>query len=71
MNDKIAKPVTLMKEEFTNELVNIINSSALPMFLIEYILKDILSEVHIASAKQLQEDEKKYSQQLAEQTDPS
>lgn len=64
MNEKVVKPATLVKEELTKELVDKINSSQLPMFIIEYIIRDILNEVRIAASKQLQEDSKKYEQQL-------
>lgn len=69
MNDKVVKPVTIIKEEFTNELISTINKCPLPMFLIEYVLKDILNEVHINVTRQLQEDGKKYEQALEQQED--
>ena len=67
MNDEVIKPITLVKKEFTSEIVKTINSSALPMFLIEYILKDILNEIHINVTQQLQEDERKYEQEVKRQ----
>lgn len=55
------KPITIIKEEFTNGIINTINSSQLPLFIVEYVLKDILNEVHIAVIKQLQEDKESYN----------
>lgn len=64
MNDKVVKPITVVKDEFISELVSLINSSQLPLFVVEYIIKDILSEVHATAVKQGQEDSIKYSKQL-------
>lgn len=67
----IAKPITIAREEFANNLVNTINTSRLPLFVVEYILKDVLGEVHRVSMKQLQEDKTKYEAEIkaVQQTD--
>lgn len=66
MNDTILKPVTLAKEDFTENLLKLTNDSHLPLFIIEYILKDFLSEIHIASRQQLETDKAEYQKQLDE-----
>lgn len=67
MNENIIKPITLVKDEFSKQLVDAINSSKLPMFVVEYVLKDILNEVHVVATKQAQTDMINYTAQLKEQ----
>ena len=42
----INKTILLRREEFTNNIIRLINDSELPVFIVEYILNDILTEVH-------------------------
>lgn len=63
--DKIVKPMTICREEFIENLVQMCNTSALPFFVIEDVLKDFIKEIHTASTKQLEADKKKYSDSLA------
>ncbi len=65
MATKIQKPITLLKQEFAEELIKYINDSSLPPFLIEYILRDIINKVHLASVQQLELDTKKYQEQIS------
>lgn len=60
------KPITIIKQEFTERLVKYINESSLPPFVIEYILKDIINEVHLASVQQLKFDTERYQKQISE-----
>ncbi len=60
------KPITIIKQEFTEGLVKYINESSLPPFVIEYILKDIINEVHLASVQQLKFDTERYQKQISE-----
>lgn len=60
----IPKPLTLVKEDFTNSLVDLCNNSGLPFFIIENVLKDFIQEVHIASQKQLEADKAQYNKAL-------
>lgn len=53
------KPSSLVKEETEKAIVEIINTSPLPPFVLELILKCILAEVHDVAVKQL-ESEKQY-----------
>lgn len=68
MNETIIKPMSVMRQEFTEQLVNDINSCKLPLFVIEYILQDILNTVK-ATAKQQCELEKMQYEQLLKQND--
>ena len=41
MNDNVIKPMSVMRQEFTEQLVGDINNCKLPLFVIEYILDSI------------------------------
>ena len=56
----INKPTSLVKEEFTNELINLCNNSQLPLFVIEYILKDLIQEIHTLSKRQYEVEKQQY-----------
>lgn len=66
-NEKIKqtvdKPITMLRAELIENICSEINASKLPMFIVEYILKDILSEVSQASRAQEQELAEQYKQQ--------
>lgn len=59
------KPISLIKEEFTTELIQLCNDSKLPLFVIEYILKDIIQEVHILTKQQYEADKQRYDQSIS------
>ena len=70
--ENIAKPITVAREDFINDLVKLINSAQLPLCVVEYVLKDTLNEVHTVSVKQAQEDRGKYEETVrAQQSDKS
>lgn len=62
--DNIAKPITIAKEDFVNNLIKLVNSSQLPLFIVEYVLKDVLNEVHTIAVRQLQLDKDKYESEI-------
>lgn len=64
MENKIEKPVTIVKEDFQKEVIKLINSYQLPLFIVEYILKDLAAEVHVGAQKQLEIDSAKYNSAL-------
>lgn len=64
------KPITMIRAEFVQNLVNSINTSELPLFVIESILKDIYLEVKAAAQKQYEADMTKYEQLENEQEQP-
>lgn len=59
------KPVTLIREELVENIVELINESKLPMFVLEPILKDIYLEVKNAARQQLENDREQYQSSLA------
>lgn len=62
----IKKPITLLKEDFVNNLINLCNNSDLPFFIIESVISNLLKDIHIASEKQLESDRIKYNKELSE-----
>ena len=56
------KPITMIRAEFVQNLVNSINTSELPLFIIESILKDTYLEVKAAAQRQYEADIAKYEQ---------
>lgn len=64
MNENIKKPITIAKEDFSKNLIDLINNSHLPLFVIEYLLKDLIEEVRKASVKQLETDTLEYNNLL-------
>ena len=56
-NKQINKPISVAKEDFATALIKLCNESQVPLFVIEYTLKDLLQEVHTL-AKQQYEAEK-------------
>lgn len=61
------KPITMIRAEFIQNLVDSINSSELPLFVIESILRDTYLEVKAAAQKQYETDATKYEQSMQEQ----
>lgn len=66
MDKNIVKPITLIRQEFVDTLVDEINNCPLPMFVIEPILQDLLDQVRTAAQKQYEADKKQYEEQLKE-----
>ena len=60
------KPITIARDEFIQNAVDLCNSSGLPFFVIEDVLTNLLKEIHAASLQQLESDKKKYESQLEE-----
>lgn len=68
MSDKITKPMSVVRQEFVEQLVNDINNCNLPLFVIEPILQDLLASVKSAAQKQYEVEKAQYEQQLLEQS---
>ena len=62
--NKISKPISIIRKEFIISLTTMINESNLPPFIIEPILKDAYNDVRFASQKQLELDKKRYNESL-------
>lgn len=46
-NEKVEKPLILKRKEFIDSMVGLINNSELPAFIIEPVLRDLLSETQV------------------------
>lgn len=66
MDKNIEKPITLIRQEFVDILIEEINNCKLPMFVIEPILQDLLGQVKVAAKKQYEADKIQYEAQLNE-----
>lgn len=65
MSNKVTeKPITLVREDFINGVIDLCNDSRLPFFMIEDIMKDLIQQIHAAAKQQLEEDRKKYQKEL-------
>lgn len=65
-NIEIQKPITVRREEFKEQLINIINNSMLPAFVVESILADMLREASVAVRNQYEYDLKQYNETVKE-----
>ena len=64
MNENIEKPITVARQEFIDGLVNYINNSGLPLFVVEPILKDMYIEVKTMLQKQYESEKMQYEQMM-------
>ena len=58
------KPVTIQIDELKKDLVGVVNNSNLPAFMLDFILKDIYTEIHSVCQLQLEKDTKDYNDSL-------
>lgn len=58
------KPLSVVYEEFKQELANVINNSGLPPLMIEPVLQNFLSETRLAMQRQYQLDRAEYAKSL-------
>ena len=65
--NEVNKPLTLIVDDFENDMVKFINDSGLPFFMVETVLTKILDGVKAAAAQQLNADRAKYNEAM-EQT---
>ena len=66
-NEPIAKPMSVVRNEFINSMTELINKCQLPLFVIEGVIKDIYSDIHILAQRQLEADLKNYHESLKTQ----
>lgn len=60
------KPITIAYEEFKQQLADLINNSGLPIFMIEPILQNYLSEIRTLIKRQYEMDKSSYEASLVE-----
>lgn len=61
------KPISIKIKEFKNMAVNLVNTSGLPLIVVEPILKDILGVVQNKLDQEYLQDKANYEKFLAEQ----
>lgn len=64
--NRIIKPITVVRAEFIEKLADTINNSMLPAFIIEPILKDMYLETKAMSQKQYEIDKSNYEKNLSD-----
>ena len=71
MNEKLTKPMSVARQELIEQLVGDINNCSLPLFVIEYVLQDVLNTVKSAAQEQCKLEIAQYEQQLNKQIETS
>lgn len=66
MENKVNKPLSVARRDFMNSLIELVNESGLPPFVLESVVKDIYNEIRILSQKQLEADLKQYNELLSQ-----
>lgn len=59
------KPSSVLYEEFKQKMLALINSSELPVFVMELVLENYLTEIKLLSQRQYQQDKANYENALA------
>lgn len=62
--NEIQKPITVAREEFKQNILQLCESSGLPPFIVEDVLKYFLEQVHIAAIEQYKRDKEEYEKEL-------
>lgn len=60
------KPLTVARQEFAENIVELINNSQLPAFALLEILKSCEAELTVLSQKQYEQDKAEYEKSLGE-----
>lgn len=63
------KSIILLREDFIENLIALVNDSGLPAFVVEPILSDMLTETRVAMQKQLEIEREKYNQEITSSTE--
>lgn len=65
----VNKPMSVMRQEFVEQLVESVNNCGLPLFVVEPILQDVLNAVKAAAQEQYKTEKAQYEKQLAQQNE--
>ena len=63
--EQITKPITVVRQEFIEKMVNEVNTCGLPLWAIEPILEDLLRLVKAESQRQYETERAQYEKALA------
>ena len=58
---KIQKPLSILRQEFMENLVDTINYSGIPLLMVEPIVADVLAQVRRANEDQLKADQEMWA----------
>lgn len=61
------KPITLIRQEFIENVVKTVNESKLPLIIIEPVIRNLLNEIQKSLKQQVEADRTEYERYLAEQ----
>lgn len=64
------KPLTLQIEEFRNTMINTINNSNMHLYIVDTVLKDLYSEVHLMYQNQTAKEIKEYQDSVDNPNQP-
>lgn len=67
-NTEPYKPVSMMRDEFVQGLINLANNSGLPAIIMEYVVRDFYQDIRATAAKQYEQEKQQYQDELAKQT---
>ena len=60
----VDKPLIIAKEELCQKITQAMNESGIPLFIIEYILKDILNDIHNINQQILENEKINYEKNI-------
>lgn len=66
-NTEVYKPVSMMRDEFVQGLINLANNSGLPAIIMEYVVRDFYQDIRTTAAKQYEQENQQYQDELAKQ----
>lgn len=69
MGNEVMKPMSVERAEFIAALAELIKNTKLPPFVIEPILNDVQSDLHILAQKQLENDMRRYNEMLSKKSE--
>lgn len=64
MNERVVKPMSVARQELIDQLVGVINNCSMPLFVVGYVLQDVLDTVKSAAQEQSKLEKAQYAQQL-------
>lgn len=67
MKNNIQKPISMIKNELTEQIVNSINQSGLPLCIIQLVIKDLYNDISKLAAEQEKQEILNYNQQMEAQ----
>lgn len=67
-NTEVYKPVSMMRDEFVQGLINLANNSGLPAIIMEYVVRDFYQDIRATATKQYEQEKQQYQDELAKQT---